>query len=214
DLRRGCTCTTFGRASQRFGRAIDHAHITRTRRERPFAEQPSKRLSLSPAASEGPNGNQGGQSLLRATTQGFGMSELAGDARALKAERDARRFATDRLAGGVFVGREREVGELCATVEAAENGRGSLSLLCGEPGIAKTRLADRVADLAAGRGVLVLWGRAFEGEGAPAFWPWVQEIRGLVDAATPSELAVQLGAYAARVAHFVPDVRERLPSVP
>jgi len=142
------------------------------------------------------------------------MSELAGDARALKAERDARRFATDRLAGGVFVGREREVGELCAAVEAAENGRGSLFLLCGEPGIGKTRLADRVADLAAGRGVLVLWGRAFEGEGAPAFWPWVQVIRGLVDAATPSELAVQLGADAARVAQFVPDVRERLPSVP
>jgi hypothetical protein len=39
----------------------------------------------------------------------------------------------------------------------------------------------------------VLWGRAFEGEGAPAFWPWVQVIRGLVDTATPSELTLQLG---------------------
>jgi len=97
------------------------------------------------------------------------MKELAADVPSLKAGRDARRFATDRLAGGVFVGREREVGELCSAVEAAENGRGSLFLLCGEPGIGKTRLADRVADLAADRGVPVFWGRAFEGEGAPAF---------------------------------------------
>jgi AAA ATPase domain len=115
----------------------------------------------------GSNGNEGGQSLLRATTEGLGMKELAVDARALKAERDARRFATDRLAGGVFVGREREVGELCAAIEAAKNGRGSLFLLSGEPGIGKTRLADRVADLAADRGVPVLWGRAFEGEVHP-----------------------------------------------
>ena len=109
------------------------------------------------------------------------MSELAGDARALKADRDARRFATDRLAGGVFVGREREVAELRAAIEAAENGRGSLFLVSGEPGIGKTRLADRVAGIAAARGVLVLWGRAFEGEGAPAFWPWAQVIFRLLE---------------------------------
>jgi eukaryotic-like serine/threonine-protein kinase len=140
------------------------------------------------------------------------MKELAVDARALKAERDARRFATDRLAGGVFVGREREVGELCAAIEAAKNGRGSLFLLSGEPGIGKTRLADRVADLAADRGVPVLWGRAFEGEGAPAFWPWVQVIRGLVDTATPSELARHVGAAGARIAQLVPELREKLRS--
>src|SRR5262249_14418498 len=99
-------------------------------------------------------------------------------------------------------------------VEAAENGRGSLFLLSGEPGIGKTRIADRVADLAADRGLLVLWGRAFEGEGAPAFWPWVQVIRGLVDAATPSELATQLGTAGARVGQLVPEVREKLPSLP
>jgi predicted ATPase len=140
------------------------------------------------------------------------MKELAADTRALKAVRDARRFATDRLAGGAFVGREREVGELCAAVEAAERGRGSLFLLSGEPGIGKTRLADRVADLAANRGVPVLWGRAFEGEGAPAFWPWVQVIRGLVDTATPSELARHVGTAGARIAQLVPELREKLRS--
>src|SRR5262249_8905679 len=118
------------------------------------------------------------------------------------------------LAGGVFVGREREVGELCAAVEAAENGRGSLFLLSGEPGIGKTRLADRVADLAADRGPLALWGRAFEGEGAPAFWAWVQVMRGLVDAASPSELAMQLGTAGARVEQLVPEIREKLPRLP
>jgi predicted ATPase len=149
-----------------------------------------------------------------ATAEESTMRDLARDRPAREAGNDAGRFAPDRLAGAVFVGREREVGELCAALEAAERGRGSLFLLSGEPGIGKTRLADRVADLAAGRGVVVLWGRAFEGEGAPAFWPWVQVIRGLPDAVTPPDLAVQLGADAARVAQLVPDVRERIPSVP
>ena len=141
------------------------------------------------------------------------MTESAENVRPFKIERDARRVAADRLAGGAFVGREREVAELRAAIEAAENGRGSLFLVSGEPGIGKTRLADRVAGIAAARGVLVLWGRAFEGEGAPAFWPWVQVIRGLVDTAAPSELAAHLGTAGARVAQLVPEVREKLPSL-
>src|SRR5262245_45654364 len=195
------------------GRHGREAHTTRTRGEPAVAEPPSKRLSFRTPASEGANGTQGSQPLLRAT-EGLAMKHPAADAQALKAERDARRFATDRLAGGAFVGREREVGELCAAIEAAENGRGSLFLLSGEPGIGKTRLADRAADLAADRGLLVLWGRAFEGEGAPAFWPWVQVMRGLVDTVTPAELATQLGTAGARVEQVVPEVREKVPSLP
>jgi hypothetical protein len=36
---------------------------------------------------------------------------------------------------------------------------------------------DELAAQATTRGVLVLWGRCWEGEGAPAFWPWVQVVR-------------------------------------
>jgi KaiC/GvpD/RAD55 family RecA-like ATPase len=46
-------------------------------------------------------------------------------------------------------------------------------LVAGEPGIGKTRLAEELATQATARGALVLWGRCWEGEGAPAFWPWI-----------------------------------------
>ncbi len=53
-------------------------------------------------------------------------------------------------------------------------------LLAGEPGIGKTRTAEELARVARERGAQVLVGRCFEGEGAPAFWPWVQVLRELV----------------------------------
>ena len=47
--------------------------------------------------------------------------------------------ALDSLAGGVFVGRQREMGELKAALEDALSGRGRMVTLVGEPGIGKTR---------------------------------------------------------------------------
>jgi len=71
-----------------------------------------------------------------------------------------------------FVGRETEL----ATLRAAL-GRGRLVLLAGEPGIGKTRVAEELAAEARARDAVVRWGRCWEGEGAPAFWPWIQIIR-------------------------------------
>ena len=73
----------------------------------------------------------------------------------------------DRLAGGVFVGREKELAELRDAVDEALGGRGRLVLLVGEPGIGKTRTAEELATYARLRGAQVLWGRCYEGEGAP-----------------------------------------------
>ena len=73
-----------------------------------------------------------------------------------------------------FVGREAELGMLTVDLDAALAGRGGVVLVAGEPGIGKTRLVEELAAQASGRGVLVLWGRCWEGERAPAFWPWVQ----------------------------------------
>ena len=69
-----------------------------------------------------------------------------------------------------FVGREGELAALTADLDAAA-GRGGVVLVGGEAGIGKTRLAEELAVQATARGALVLWGRCWEGEGAPVFWP-------------------------------------------
>jgi eukaryotic-like serine/threonine-protein kinase len=120
----------------------------------------------------------------------------------------------DRLAGGVFVGRERELEDLRDGLEEALGGRGRLLLLVGEPGIGKTRTAEELATYARVRGAKVHWGRSHEGEGAPAYWPWAQAIRSYVREADPVALAWELGQGAGDVAQLVPDVRNRLGDVP
>ena len=85
-----------------------------------------------------------------------------------------------------FVGRERELSELRNGLADATSGRGRVGgvfLISGEPGIGKTRLADELAREAASRGMRVVWGRCWEGGGAPAYWPWIQVIRGCISSA-------------------------------
>jgi class 3 adenylate cyclase len=120
----------------------------------------------------------------------------------------------DRLAGGVFVGREKEMDELRAGLEDALSGRGRLLMLVGEPGIGKTRTSEEFATYAGLRNAQVLWGRCYEGEGAPAYWPWVQVIRSYVHDREPQALMSEMGPGAADIAQVVSEVRERLPGLP
>jgi eukaryotic-like serine/threonine-protein kinase len=116
----------------------------------------------------------------------------------------------DSLAGGVFVGRERELEQMREAVDGAIGGRGRLLQLMGEPGIGKTRTAEELATYATVNGARVHWGRCREDEGAPAYWPWVQAIRSFVREADPVGLAWQMGGGAAEIAQLVPEVAERL----
>src|SRR2546425_11409455 len=77
----------------------------------------------------------------------------------------------------VFVGRHHELVELRAGLEDAVTGRGRFFLVVGEAGVGKTRLVEELGREAAEQGHLVLWGRCWEGEGAPPYWPWIQVIR-------------------------------------
>ncbi|MCI0824856.1 MAG: protein kinase, partial [Chloroflexi bacterium] len=121
--------------------------------------------------------------------------------------------ALDSLAGGVFVGRQREMGDLKAALEETLSGRGRLVMLVGEPGIGKTRTAQELTTYAGLRGAQVLWGRSYEEQGVPPYWPWVQAIRSYVRQRDPEQLRSEMGAGAADIAEVVSDVRERLPDL-
>jgi hypothetical protein len=88
--------------------------------------------------------------------------------------------AAETPAATVFVGRDRELAELRAGLDDAVAGRGRLFLLTGEPGIGKSRLVEELARHARARDAAALVGRCWEAGGAPAYWPWIQALRGYV----------------------------------
>jgi DNA-binding winged helix-turn-helix (wHTH) protein len=113
-----------------------------------------------------------------------------------------------------FVGREAVLGALRGALAAAAGGRLRVLLLAGEPGIGKTRTLAELAREAAGRGFRCAEGRCYEGEGAPAFWPWLQILRDLVSDATAASLEAELGAGAPDLAELLPELRRKLPRLP
>src|SRR5215470_17373333 len=118
------------------------------------------------------------------------------------------RDAVERVAAKLFVGRQHERAELEAGLTEAIGGHGRVFLIAGEPGIGKTRLAEYLAATAGERGANVVWGRCWEGEGAPAFWPWVQVFRALLRQLDGPTVAARLGQGSPYVAQVVPEVRE------
>ena len=102
--------------------------------------------------------------------------------------------ALDSLAGGVFVGRHQEMGDLKAALEDTLSGRGRMVTLVGEPGIGKSRIAQELATYAGLRAAQVLWGRCYEEKGMPPYWPWVQAIRSYIRDKEPEQLRSEMGA--------------------
>ncbi len=78
-----------------------------------------------------------------------------------------------------LLGRDSQLSALRTAWEQAKRGSGSLVLVSGEGGIGKTRLAEEFAAGIAEEEANVVWGRCYEGDGAPAFWPWMQVVREL-----------------------------------
>jgi tetratricopeptide (TPR) repeat protein len=113
-----------------------------------------------------------------------------------------------------FIGREVELAELRGALAEATTGLGRLVLLVGEAGIGKTRLADRLAAEAVEGGVDVVWGRCWDGDGAPPYWPWVQVIRALLRNRGAEALAARLGGAAADVAALDGELAACLPGTP
>ncbi|CAA9501086.1 MAG: hypothetical protein AVDCRST_MAG67-1991 [uncultured Solirubrobacteraceae bacterium] len=92
---------------------------------------------------------------------------------------------------GSLVGRDRELAELRQGLDNALGGRGRLFMVAGDPGVGKTALADEIGAEAAAAGASVLWGRAWDGGGAPSYWPWLRILRRL---ATTRDIGAALAA--------------------
>ena len=113
----------------------------------------------------------------------------------------------------IFVGRERELGQLRTALDDSLAGRGRLVMLAGEPGIGKTRTAQELAVYAQEQGAYVLWGRSYQEQGAPPYWPWIEPLRSLVQSATSEQLQSKMGSGAADIAGILPELHGKLPNL-
>ena len=87
-----------------------------------------------------------------------------------------------------FVGRADALSLAARELEDAAAGQGCALFLDGEAGIGKTALALEIARVARGHGFGVHLGRCLEEAGAPAYWPWTQVLRSVLDGRTPEQL--------------------------
>ncbi|MDX6618568.1 MAG: eukaryotic-like serine/threonine-protein kinase, partial [Gaiellales bacterium] len=112
-----------------------------------------------------------------------------------------------------FVGRKREMAELLLGMDEARADCGSLFLISGEPGIGKSRLTEELLRRAREARFRVLVGRCWEAGGAPAYWPWVQGMRGYVLGCDLDTLRNELGRGAEDIAQVLPELRDCFPSL-
>ncbi|HEV8247333.1 MAG TPA: AAA family ATPase, partial [Polyangiaceae bacterium] len=89
-----------------------------------------------------------------------------------------------------LIGREALMQALGAKLDAALEGRPTIALLAGAPGLGKTRILREIAPVAEARGMRVTSARCHEAEGAPELWLWLSILRELAaDAALEEEIA-------------------------
>lgn len=113
-----------------------------------------------------------------------------------------------------LIGRESVLAVLAPVVERAVRGRAELVLLTGEAGIGKTTLARNIAATAAADGAQALWGPAWDGDGAPPFWPWTQALRNYVEVVGGHIARQDVGTMAGPLARLLPELADDEPGRP
>jgi hypothetical protein len=113
-----------------------------------------------------------------------------------------------------FVGRRSEMARLEARLEQARSGNGAVVMVVGEPGIGKTRTLEEFSAHARQQGARVVWGRCYEGEGAPPFGPFAEAVTDYAKALPPEELEKDLASYGPALSVLAPLLRSWLPDLP
>jgi class 3 adenylate cyclase/tetratricopeptide (TPR) repeat protein len=115
-----------------------------------------------------------------------------------------------QLARGRLVGRGAELLQLKGHWDQTQQARGHLVLLSGEPGVGKTRLAQDLIAHAQKSGAIVLRGGCYEYEATTPYLPFVEALREWAHWQSPDQLRAALGATAAEIAKFAPEIEAKL----
>src|SRR5580698_9321525 len=107
-----------------------------------------------------------------------------------------------------FVGRAAPLEKLVSKLENALSQQGSVAMLCGEPGIGKSRLIEEFSDLAKQRGAAVLTGACYDGEWQAPYGPFAEAIVDGSRQLPPGEFLAALGRRAAILARIAPALNE------
>jgi predicted ATPase len=116
-----------------------------------------------------------------------------------------------------LVDRVEEMNALKEAVYRAVHGEGGLVFIHGEAGIGKTRLVRELGAYARSRGVQVLYGRCpalFRMDGVPPYILWKEVIKDFLETCNPEQLYRVIGYYPAEVAKLVPEISQKLRSIP
>ena len=115
-----------------------------------------------------------------------------------------------QLVRGQLVGRSREAGQLQEYWANAQQARGQLVLLSGEPGVGKTRLAQDLVAHAQKSGATLLRGGCYEYEATTPYLPFVEAFREWTRRQSAEQLRNALGATAPEIAKFAPEIEAKL----
>jgi len=115
-----------------------------------------------------------------------------------------------QLVRGQLVGRDSEAILLREHWSNAQQARGQLVLLSGEPGVGKTRLAQDLVAHAQKSGATLLRGGCYEYEATTPYLPFVEAFREWTRRQSAEQLRSALGATAPEIAKFAPEIEAKL----
>ena len=118
-------------------------------------------------------------------------------------------LATER---GAFVGREADLDRLQRVYGEVIAKARRIVLICGEPGIGKTRLCTEIAARVQAAGAAVLYGQCDEIALLP-YQPFVEAVRHYVSVSPAEELAEQVSLVSGELRRIVPELAERVPAL-
>jgi tetratricopeptide (TPR) repeat protein len=113
-----------------------------------------------------------------------------------------------------YIGREKELALLNTRVAQVEREEGAFSLLSGEAGVGKSRLAQEVIREANHRGYLVLTGHCLDMDGALPYQPLIEQIEQATRLVDKEVMRATLGDNAPEVSKLMPELRQQFQDIP